>query len=109
MRNVPQRLKLSPEEEQFLRSWIRDEAHYQQGQGPAKRLQLLHQVRPADLSVLIAAAIPDPAEQLAAATQPPSETTPSWPWSEETFQTRMAEARKLLGLEQHGEPTASSP
>ncbi len=30
-------MKLSPEEENFLRHWIYDEAHYQEGQGPIRR------------------------------------------------------------------------
>jgi hypothetical protein len=48
-------MKLSPEEEAFLRHWMHDEVHFQQTQGPAKRLQLEHHARPADLAVLIAA------------------------------------------------------
>ena len=59
------RMKLSPDEELFLRWWIYDEAHYLEAQGPAKRLQVTHGVRPADLATLIAAGMPDPAEQAA--------------------------------------------
>ena len=47
-------MKLSGDEEHFLRRWIYDEVHYQEGMGPAKQLQLHHQVRPADLAILIA-------------------------------------------------------
>ena len=63
-------MKLSPEEELFLRQWIYDEAHYQDGQGPAKRLQLERRIPPADMALLIAAAIPDPAAQEAASLSP---------------------------------------
>jgi hypothetical protein len=90
-------MKLSREEEAFLRHWIHDEAHFQVGQGPAKRLQFDHRVRPADLAVLIAAALPDPAEQEAAAAAPPGES-PRWPWSEEAFASRLRQARLHLGL-----------
>jgi hypothetical protein len=90
-------MSLSPEEESFLRHWIHDEAHFQEGQGPAKRLQVEHHVRPADLAVLIAAALPDPAEQEAAATTPPP-GPPNWPWSEEAFTSRLRQARRHLGL-----------
>jgi hypothetical protein len=47
-------MKLSRDEEIFLRHWIHDEARYQEGQGPTKRLQIEHRVRPVDLAVLIA-------------------------------------------------------
>jgi hypothetical protein len=60
------RLTLSPEEEFFLRQWMFDEVHFEEGQGPAKRLQVAQGVRPAELSLLIAAVLPDPAEQQAA-------------------------------------------
>src|SRR5262245_9056196 len=56
-------MKLSPEEERFLRHWMYDEVHFRTGVGLAKRLQLEHGVRPSDLAVLIAAAIPDVSEQ----------------------------------------------
>ena len=51
-------MRLSHDEERFLRHWMHDELHYREGQGLAKRLQLLHRVIPADLATLIAAAIP---------------------------------------------------
>jgi hypothetical protein len=88
-------MKLSREEVLFLRHWISDEAHYLSGVGPAKRLQVEHRVAPTDLSALIAAAIPDPAQQAEAASEPPSEV-PSWPWSGETFRARLADARSVL-------------
>jgi hypothetical protein len=97
MRNKQTPMKLSLEEESFLRHWMHDEVHFQQGQGLAKRLQLEHHVRPADLAVLIAAALPDPAEQLAAAASPPGEP-PRWPWSAETFSSRLQQARAHLDL-----------
>jgi hypothetical protein len=88
-------MNLPREEETFLRHWIHDEAHYQQR--PAKRLQLDHQVRPADLAVLIAASLPDLSEQEAAAARPPSDP-PCWPWSAEGFASRLQQARAHLGL-----------
>ncbi len=97
-------MNLSPEEAAFLERWIYDEVHYQEGPGPAKQLQLRHQARPADLAVLIAAAFPDPTEQ-EAASRIPSQQVPVWPWSEQEFQTRLAEARALLGV---GRPEAQS-
>src|SRR5947209_15822652 len=45
-------MKLSPEEETFLRRWMYDEVHYQEGPGPAKRLQVAHRVPPADLAAI---------------------------------------------------------
>src|SRR5687768_6868394 len=89
-------MKLSPEEELFLRHWMYDEVHYQQGCGPAKELQVQHQVKPADLAVLIAAALPDPAEQYAAGYGLPPADPPAWPWSVHAFQTRLIEARSVL-------------
>jgi hypothetical protein len=56
-------MKLSPEEETFLRHWMYEETHYRMGAGPAKRLQREHEVTSADLATLIAAALPAPAER----------------------------------------------
>jgi hypothetical protein len=89
-------MKLSPDEEAFLRYWIYDEAHYQEGRGPAKRLQLEHRAIPVDLATLIAAAMPDPRDQEAAGIGPPPPGPPIWPWSEEEFCARLAEARDVL-------------
>jgi hypothetical protein len=89
-------MKLSPEEEQFLRHWMHDEAHYEDGQGLAKRLQLLHHAIPADLAMLIAAAIPDPEDQEAAGIATPPDVPLTWPWSEACFRARLAEARTIL-------------
>jgi hypothetical protein len=89
-------MKLSPDEERFLRHWMHDEAHYQEGQGLAKRLQLLHCAIPADLATLIAAAIPDPEDQQAAALAPPTHVPLIWPWSDAGFRARLAEARTIL-------------
>jgi hypothetical protein len=73
------RMKLSHEEEAYLRHWIFDEARYQQGQGPARQLQIQHGATPAELAVLIAAALPDPADQEAAALGPTPTEQPVWP------------------------------
>lgn len=89
-------MKLSRDEERFLRHWIYDEAHYQGGQGPAKRLQVRHGAIPADLAILIAAAIPDPAEQEAASLGPPPAGPPVWPWAENALRDRLNEARATL-------------
>ncbi|HEY2158167.1 MAG TPA: hypothetical protein VGH33_21235, partial [Isosphaeraceae bacterium] len=78
-------MKLSREEESFLRHWMYDEVHYQDGTGPAKRLQVQHGVKPVHLAEIIAAAIPGPAEQEAAGLNPPRAEPPAWPWSEEGF------------------------
>ena len=96
MRSKHLPMKLSPEEELFLRHWMYDEARYQDGPGPAKRLQLQHRAVPADLAILIAAAIPDFAEQQAAGLSPPSDQSPSWPWTEESLRARLAEAQAIL-------------
>jgi hypothetical protein len=98
MRNKLPRMKLSRDEEAFIRRWIYDEVHFQEGTGPAKRLQVLHQVRPADLALLIAAALPNTADQEAASCDPHPEKNPLWPWSEREFLQRIEEARTLLGL-----------
>jgi hypothetical protein len=89
-------MKLRREEESFLHRWIFDEAHYLEGQGPAKRLQLQHRAIPADLAILIAASMPDPADQEAAALGPPPPGPLAWPWSEETYRARLAEAHAVL-------------
>gem|GEM_PF-6170453 len=84
-------------EELFLRHWMYDEVHYQQGQGPAKRLQVEHCATPADLASLIAASMPDPAEQEVAGQGPPPTEPPSWPWSEEAWRARLLDVREILG------------
>jgi len=66
MLNKHPQMRLSRDEEVFLRHWMYDEVHYRDGQGPAKRLQVQHRAIPADLAILIAAAIPDPADPRAA-------------------------------------------
>src|SRR5689334_5539825 len=90
-------MKLSRDEELFLRHWIYDEAHFRDGVGLAKRLQVENRVVPADLAALIAAAIPDPRDQEEAAFTPPS-ISPRWPWPGDVFQTRLTEARAALAL-----------
>ena len=88
-------MKLSRDEELFLRHWIYDEAHFREGVGPAKRLQIEHRIIPADLAAIIAAGIPDPQDQeIAASTSPTSATR--WPWSGDGFQSRLAQARTVL-------------
>jgi hypothetical protein len=89
-------MKLSRDEEVFLRHWMYDEVHYQDGPGPAKRLQLRHQATPADLATIIAAAIPDLEDQEAAGFGPSPSEPPRWPWPGETLRTRLAEARAAL-------------
>ena len=96
-------MSLSPEEERFLRHWMYDEVHYQEGVGAAKQLQRQHRVRPADVAVLIAAAIPDPSEQEAAGFGPPPEP-PMWPWSALTWPRRLEEARRVLSERQRQQP-----
>ncbi|MBW3538928.1 MAG: hypothetical protein KY476_01535 [Planctomycetes bacterium] len=88
-------MKLSPEEERFLRRWMHDEVHYDDGQGPAKRLQVEHGAIPAELAILIAAAIPDPATQRAIADRTPDEDV-SWPWTTRDLRQRIDEARAAL-------------
>jgi hypothetical protein len=89
-------MKLSREEELFLRHWMYDEVRYQEAQGSAERLQLEHRAVPADLAILIAAAIPDLSEQQAAGLSLPSDRSPRWPWTEETLRARLNEARAIL-------------
>src|SRR5437879_12451083 len=103
MPNKHPRMRLSREEETFLRQWIYDEAHYEEGTGPAKRLQLEHRAIPADLAVLVAAAMPDPVEQQAASLKRTFAEPLAWPWSEETFHSRLAEARSFLAARQAGQ------
>jgi hypothetical protein len=98
MPNKHPRMRLSPDEERFLRHWMYDEWHYREGRGPAKRLQLEHRAIPADLATLIAAAIPDPAEQQAAGLGPPPSEPPRWPWTEAGLRARIAEARAALSM-----------
>src|SRR5438105_1995974 len=97
MRNKHPLMKLSHEEEIFLRHWMYDEWHYEEGQGPAKRLQVEHKVVPTDLATVIAAAMPDPSDQLEAALGPPPTEPPVWPWLDDSCARRIEEARKSLG------------
>jgi hypothetical protein len=94
-------MRLSPEEETFLCHWMYDECHYQQGAGPAKRLQLRHRAIPADLATLIAAAFPEAGDQEAAGFGPPPARPPTWPWAGDSFAARLAEARALLAQREH--------
>jgi hypothetical protein len=91
-------MRLSHEEDIFLRHWMYDEMHYEQGTGPAKRLQVEHGAAPADLAVIIAAAVPDLAEQWAAGTGPAPAAPPVWPWSDSAFRARVAEANTILAV-----------
>jgi hypothetical protein len=90
-------MKLSLEEETYLRHWMYDEMHFREGIGPAKRLQLQRQVRPSDLAKIIAAAIPDPTEQWVAGEGPPPRESPVWPWSGDGLRDRLHEAEAILG------------
>jgi hypothetical protein len=94
------RMKLSPEEELFLRQWMFDEVHFEEGQGPAKRQQVAQGVRPAKLSLLIAAALPNPAEQQAAVSESTRTPFPTWPWSVQSFRGRLGEAQAILASRQ---------
>ena len=89
-------MKLSPEEERFLRHWMYDEVHYQDGPGHAKRLQLQHGAIPADLATLIAATMPEPADQEAAGFGPPPPGPPRWPWAPGALEARLQAARVAL-------------
>jgi hypothetical protein len=93
-------MTLSPEETLFLQQWMFDEVHFEEGQGPAKRLQVARGVRPAELSLLIAAALPDPAEQQAAVSGTTRSACPNWPWSVQSFQNRLEEAQTILASRQ---------
>ena len=98
-------MKLSHEEEIFLRHWIYDEVHFHEGSGPAKRLQVAQKVPPAHLAVIIAAALTEPGEQEAAADGPPPTESPVWPWSPDSCAGRVEEARQLLGAPWSGNVT----
>jgi hypothetical protein len=89
-------MKMSRDEEIFLRHWIYDEAHYRERTGPAKRLQVDHRAIPADLGTIIAAAIPCLADQEAAALGPPPSEPPAWPWPGDSFAKRLADAEAVL-------------
>jgi hypothetical protein len=88
-------MKLSRDEEAFLRHWIYDEAHFRSGVGPAKRLHE-HRIVPADLAILVAAVLPDPSEQERAASAPVATAEPRWPWEGDALRERLAEARATL-------------
>jgi hypothetical protein len=100
-------MKLSPDEELFLRHWMYDEVHYEEGPGLAKRLQVQHRAIPGDLAMLIAAAIPDPLEQERAGLDRPSADPPAWPWSPDSLRARIAEARVALGIEPMNTPSSA--
>ena len=96
MRNKQPLMRLSHEEEVFLRHWMYDEWHFQEGRGPAKQIQLDHKVVPADLALIIAASMRDLGEQEAAAVGPPPAEPPVWPWTADDCARRVEEARALL-------------
>jgi hypothetical protein len=73
-----------------------DEVHYRDGTGPAKLLQRSHGASPAELAALIAAAMPDLKDQAAAGFGSPPPEPPVWPWSDEDFRHRLADARSVL-------------
>jgi hypothetical protein len=102
-------MKLSSEEGNFLLHWIYDEAHYQEGNGPAKTLQLRHHAIPAELALLIAAAMPDANEQEAAGFGPPPARLPVWPWPENRLPSRVREAERILSLRPTAKPAESYP
>lgn len=102
-------MKLSREEEAFLCHWMYDEVHYQEGLGPAKRLQVAHQAVPADLAVLIAAAIPDAAEQEAAGLGSPPSEPPVWPWTDDTLRGRLPEAHAILAQRRFSGASSAYP
>lgn len=106
MPNTLHRMKLSREEEGFLRHWMFDEVHYAEGPGAAKKLQVAHGVVPADLAVIIAASFPDTAEQRSAGQGPPPSSPPVWPWGNDTFQDRLREARTLIESRRQSERSA---
>ncbi len=91
-------MSLSRDEEIFLRHWMYDEVHYEEGQGPAKRLQVQHEAAPADLAILIAATMPDPTDQEAVGLGPPPTEPPAWPWPGDALRLRVADARAALDL-----------
>jgi hypothetical protein len=108
MRSKLPPMRLSREEENFLRQWMYDETHYQEGTGPAKRLQREHGAAPGELALLIAAALPDLEEQWAAGVGPPPAEPPGWPWPEGALRARVAEADKVLGA-RRGDSTSPRP
>jgi hypothetical protein len=89
-------MTLSRDEEIFLRHWMYEEVNSGEGQGPAKRLQVQHRAVADDLAVLIAAAMPDPANQDAAGQGPPPKEPPIWPWPGGTLWIRVADARAYI-------------
>src|SRR5262249_14175852 len=93
MRNKHPRMKLSLEEEIYLRHWMYDEIHYGEVRGAAKGWRVEHGVVPGALAAVIAAVFPAPADQQAAGLGPPPAAPPTWPWSGETLRMRLAEAR----------------
>ena len=102
-------MKLSLEEMHFLRHWMYDEMHYQEGTGPAKQLQRSHHAISANLAVIIVAAMPDLAEQWAAGVGPPPAEPPTWPWSNAAIEARLTEARTLLESTGGREALAEEP
>jgi hypothetical protein len=58
---------------------MHNEIHYQSRTGLAKQIQAEHGVPPAELATLIAAAMPDPLDQEAAAEGPLPSVPPKWP------------------------------
>ena len=96
MPNKRPKMKLSRDEEAFLHHWMRDEANFRDGPGPAKKLQLEHHAVPAQLAILIAAAIPDLDDQAAIVADPSPAAAPLWPWTEDSLNARLCEVQSAL-------------
>jgi hypothetical protein len=96
MPNKHPKMRLSREEETFLRRWMYDEMHFQEGIGPAKQLQVAHQVSPANLALIVAAAFPELSDQEAAGIGPPPVDPLVWPWPGDSLHARLLQARAIL-------------
>ena len=95
-------MKLSHEEDIFLRHWIYDEVHFHEGTGPAKRLQVAHKIPPANLALIIAAALTEAGAQEADGRWSAAHGIAGWPWPEDSCARRIEEARQLLGSPRAG-------
>jgi len=91
---VPFSPPLTDAELHFLSRWAYDEWHFTHGQGPAKKLELRHGVKPSEVAEILGAAFPTSALMEITENAPP-DIPVFWPWpTTEDFRLRLMQARE---------------
>jgi len=105
MPNKSPPMKLSREEEGFLRHWMYDKTHYQDGPGPAKQFCIEQPL----LTWPPSLPLPSPTwtTRKLPASGPRLMIPPMWPWIGDTLRTRIFEAQ--AALPEHGRSNSQGP